>query len=126
MSSGNKVDNTKLGAIRRQRLFRDGRGCALLVALDDIHYRAGGPRAQLHYHADAPCQLPEPQVSNIAWLAALSFRRVTPVRAIPTTCVRGAASEQAFCATCCSTTAVPCGMLEVACFPVYSLLLVVL
>ena len=29
----------------------------LLVALDDIHHRAGGSRAQFHCHADAPLKL---------------------------------------------------------------------
>ena len=59
----------------------------LLVALDDIHHRAGEPRAQFHCHADSPCELPELQVSSTACLAALSSRSVTPARAIPTTSV---------------------------------------
>ena len=101
----------------------------LLVALDGIHHRAGSPRAQFHCHADAVGELPGLQVSSSACpacLAALSFRTVTPVRAISTICVRGTASDQAFGATCCSTTAVNCAMLEAACFLVCSLLLIVL
>ena len=99
----------------------------LLVALDGIHHRAGDPRAQFYCHADAVRELPELQVSSSsACLAALRFRTVTPVRAIPTTCVRGTASDQAIGSTCCSTTAVNCGMLEAACFLVCSLLPIVL
>ena len=101
----------------------------LLVALDGIHHRAGSPRAQFHCHADAVGELPGLQVSSSACpacLAAISFRTVTPVRAISTICVRGTASDQAFGATCCSTTAVNCAMLEAACFLVCSLLLIVL
>ena len=97
---------------------------SLLVAIDGIHHRSGDPRDQFHWHPDDPRKLPEPQVSSTACLATLIFR--IPVRAIPTTCVRGAASDQAFGATCCSTTSVLCGMLEVLCFVVCSLLLVVL
>ena len=85
------------------------------LALDDIHHRSGGPRDQFQCHADAPREFPELQVSSTACLATLIFHTVTPVRAIHTTSVRGAASDQAFGATCCSTTDVHCGMRESAC-----------
>ena len=98
----------------------------LLVALDDVHHRAGGRRAQFHCNVDAPRELPALQVGSTACLAALSLRTVTSVRAIPTACVRGAAFAKDFGATCCSTTAVHRGMIEAACFLVCSLLIVVL
>ena len=45
----------------------------LLVAMDDIHHRAGDPRDQFHWHADDPRKLPEPQISSSACLALLFF-----------------------------------------------------
>ena len=130
ISSSNKDDSSRRGAIRRQRLHHDDSGGA----------PAGGPgwhpssRGRPFFgpssngHADAPRDLLELQGSSSAYLEALSSRSVTLVRAVPTTsCVCGAASDQAFGATCCSTTAVYfCGMLEAACFLVYSFLHVVL
>ena len=56
----------------------------LLVVLDGIHHRAGGPFSGPG-HADAPRELPELQVSSSTYLAAHSSRSATPVRAIPTT-----------------------------------------
>ena len=58
----------------------------LLVVLDGIHHRAGGPFSGPG-HADAPRELLERQVSSRAYLAALSLRSVTPPRATPTTSV---------------------------------------
>ena len=89
MPSGNKDGNSKRGAIRRQRLRCDDSGGTL----------AGGPGGHPSWrrqpfvgpssdgHADAPRVLPKPLVSSRAYLAALSFSAVTPVRALPTTSV---------------------------------------